>query len=205
MMRFPRLSVEALPDETLDLALVKSFIRVAYDDDDALIAMMVKSAVDWAENATHRTLIARGHEWTLQAFPYADKAIRLPRGKTVSVDSIAYVRNRVTVTMTGATSSPAVSEDFQEDLSADSGGVLAPLQGQDWPDVDCDAIAPVRIAFTAGYEPEALPAQLLHAVLMAATDAYDLRGSADMGLDKAGAMLEARQSIVSQWLLARWH
>lgn len=196
-----KLSIDGSP-WAIDEALVKTHCRIDFDDDDANLQAYVESAVLWAENFTHRTIIRREHRWTLAEFPYDGRlAIRLPRGKCSAVSGIVYSLNGAATTLRGPTSSP-VGTDWQEDLTADAGGVLMPPRGASWPSADIDVPAPVVFDFTAGYDAAEIPADLLNAVLMACADAWDIRGSGD-SIDMAGKRLQSRESLASSYMLPR--
>lgn len=204
-MLYPlRLETAELEDGSpaiFDIDLLKKHVRVDSSDEDDLLNIYAPAAVRWIEARTQRTLIRRSHIWMLQDFetcpPYG---IRLPRGRTVSVTSVAYSSGGSVVTMTGPSSDPAGTE-FQEDLRGDSGGVIMPLRGRAWPSVDTDVPAPVAITFVAGWLADDLPADLRNAFLFAVADSYDIRGSTD--LDSGGTRLQARESLISGWALPR--
>lgn len=196
-------SLEATSPAIIDSAMLKRHCRIDFDDDNDLLNLYVNAAVLWAEGVTHRTIFRRGHSWVLKHFPdFHPPQVRLPRGKTYSVDSIEYSSGGIVNTLYGPSSdvSPA-GDDYQEDLRGDSGGVLWPLRGYSWPSVDRDVPAPVAINFTAGWSYDDIPSDLLYAVMFGIADCYDMRGSFDLG-DK-GPRLETRMSLLSGWCLPR--
>lgn len=148
------------------------------ESDDVLLDTYQRAALEWAEGQQRRTLIPREHRWILKNFPTSgDLSIRLPRGKTVSVESIEYSQNGVVTTLSGPTSSTP-SADYQEDLSGDDGGVVMPLRGESWPSVDCDVPAPVIITFTAGFDE--VPDDYKHALMFATSTMFEYRGAPDV-------------------------
>lgn len=172
----------------------------AFDDQ---LALYLAAAIEWAEGAMRRTIYARPHRWVLRDFPRArDPSILLPRGRTASVASIAYVQDGQTVTLTGPSSSPA-GTDWREDLGSPSGGLLLPPRGEAWPGVDRDSPAPVKITFTAGWESDDVPPDIVHAILFAVADAVDIRGTGD--LNAHGGGLDARLALLSSWDIVRWY
>ncbi len=196
-----RLDVAPLDASPLpvDLDLVRDHCAIDGSDFDALLTAYLFAAIRWAENTTHRSMFQRSHRWVLADFPRgAYGQIRLPRGRTASVESIAYVSGGATVTLTP--SSPA---EWQEDLASDSGGVLMPVRNVMWPAVDADAVTPVAITFIAGYPAGELPGDILHAIMFAVADMVDTRGSAD--LTAAGKTLSTRNALVSPYRLHRWY
>lgn len=207
----PRLDIDPLPLDNspawlIDEALVKAHCRIDSTDEDANLQLYIRSAIEWVETATHRCVISRAHRLILGSFPCEDRAIiRLPRGLCSAVASIRYYNGGALSTLTGPTSSP-VGTGYQEDLLSDSGGVLMPVRGSNWPSVDCDVPAPVRIDFTAGYQPDALPPQILSAILLAVSDAFEMRGTPDyagLNLADSGKALAAREALISAWRIYR--
>lgn len=205
-----RLQVDALGGSPPAIAasLIKAHIREVDVDFDDLIDVYTSAAIKWAEDTTHRTIFARNHIWVLKEFPVSGwEGIRLPRGKTRSVAAIRYSIGGQTTTLTGPSSSPA-GTGYQEDLRGDDGGVLMPSRGSSWPSADCDVPAPVEIEFSAGWMPDEVPANVLHAILFAIADAYDLRGTPDFQptmLASGGARFQAREALISAYRLSRWY
>lgn len=198
----------------IDEALIERHCRIDDDDDAALLEMYLRAAISWAENTTHRTIFNRPHRWVLKEFPYHGReVIRLPRGKTSSVSVINYVAGRQARMLKGPTSGSPGGIDYQEDLGSDDGGALMPPQGGCWPSVDCDAIRPVEIEFNAGWQPDEVPADIVHALVFAMADAFDLRlsegftgaNSTSARIASAGTRLGARESLISPYILSRWY
>lgn len=182
----------------LDIALVKQHLAVDDTDSDALLQSYMSAAIRWAEGAMHRTIYARSHTWVLADFPRDDRqTIRLPRGKTQSVESIAYSNNGTITTLTTS------GTDWQHDLRGDNGGVIMPPRGATWPTVDYDVPAPVAITFTAGWQSAEVPESIIHALLFAVSDAFELRGTGDMV--SGGKNFETRNILISPFRLKRWY
>ena len=151
----------------------------------------------------HRTIYSRSHSWVLANFPFdCGQEIRLPRGKTQSIESIEYVNGQTTYTLNGPSGSPAGS-DWQEALAGDDGATIRPPQGDVWPSVDYDAIAPVTINFTAGWLAAEVPDDIRHALLFAIGDAFDTRGSADQTTFSQN--FKTRDWLISPYKLVRWY
>lgn len=197
-----RLDIDPAPSSPLplDMTLVKQHVAVDFDDVDDLLTTYIMAAVAAFENTTHRSIVQREHTWVLAGFPiYPRDRIHLPRGKTASVASIAYIRNGQTVTLTGPTSTVA-GTDYQEDLRGDDGGVLLPPQGQQWPTADCDVPNPVTITFQAGYDAATLPGDILNALLFHIRTSLD-----DQRTDptKQEANLNVFETLCSGYRLSR--
>lgn len=184
----------------IDLDLVKLHCGVDGTDLDDLLERYTLAAIRWAEGATKRTLYQRAHVWTLPAFPC--QQIRLPRGKTVSVESITYTDSTgASVVLTGPSSGSPAGTDYRENLAPTSGGVISPAFGAVWPVADITAPAPVVIEFTAGYPAGEIPEDIIHAILFAVKDMLDTRGSDD--LTTFGKNLTTRTSLLSPHILTR--
>lgn len=212
-MLFPlRLDIDSLPDSpawSVTKDLIDLHSRVDASDDDELFQTYLRAAILWAEGSTHRTIVRRDHRWILREFPYCDDlVIRLPRGKTQSVQSVSYSENGSIVTLTGPSSGSPAGTDYQEELSGDDGGVLMPLRGCSWPSADCDVPAPVKITFSAGWDAADIPPDVVHALLFAVQDAFDIRGTGDFNaavLGSTGPRLAARETLISGYRLDRWY
>lgn len=184
----------------LDLETVKSDLRIdpEGDLDSVLVEQYIPDALSWAEGSTRRTILARAHRWILADFPRTrDQVITLPRGKAQSVASIAYSLNGSITTLTGPSSGSPEGTDYQEDLRGTSGRLM-PNRGSSWPSVDCDAIAPVVITFTAGWEVGSIPAPIRRAMTVAVYEALELKGLLDT---RAGFDVDFRDKIISAWRL----
>jgi uncharacterized phiE125 gp8 family phage protein len=206
-----RLDVDALPAPPLTLIdedVLKAHCRIEAADDDELLDVYLRSAIGWAEATTHRAILARTHVWVLRDFGRDRlQEIRLPRGRTVSVDGVEYFANGSALTLYGPSSdlSPP-GADYQEDLRGDAGAVLMPPRGGSWPSVDSDVPAPVAISFTAGYTGADLPADLKYAMMFYVADCYDLRGTPDFDpamLATSGVRFAPREALISPWRLPR--
>lgn len=189
--------------------LIKQHSRIDDADSDEVLEVYLKAAIAWAENTTHRTIFSRAHQWVLRDFPHVHRMeIRLPRGKAQSVEGIAYWSGGQTFNLAGPSAGSPAGVDYQEDLSGDDGGLLMPPQGGAWPSVDCDVPAPVVVNFTAGWEVGEVPADVIHAVLFAIEDMFDVRGTPDFSPAMVGAggpRFATREALISPYRLTRWY
>jgi len=185
----------------IDIALVKSQLRLIESDFDAAIeSMHIPAAVQWAESLMRRSILSKVHTWTVDSFPWASyEPIRLPRGKCTKIESIVYIDAKVTRTLKGA-SSTIPGTDYQEDLSNDSGALLMPPQGGAWPSADYDAIKPVTVTFTAGWTNAAIPADILLALTRYVSDALFIPNALDI---KDAATLDIKDQLLSNWCIRR--
>ncbi len=191
-----RIEIAALPSSPLpvDLALIKAHCAIDDTRFDTLIPVYLMSAIEWAEGETNRTIFERSHSWVLRDFP-RETEIRLPRGKTKSVESIQYVSGGVTITLTGP-SSVVPGTDYTEDLRSNAGGVISM---ENWPSVDTDAVSPVVINFTAGWASTSVPFDITRALLYVVNEAIEARG----GPDADDLNPQVKESLISGWRLSR--
>jgi hypothetical protein len=197
-----RLDIAPLPRSPLpvDIDLIKTHCAVDGSDFDALLTTYLFAAIAWAEGEMHRTIFARGHRWVLRDFPRGrQQEIRLPRGKTFSVEGIDYMHGNAGFSLSGPSSDPA-GTDYREDLLGDDGGVITPIHGGSWPSVDQEAPAPVVIRFTAGWQADQVPDDIIHALLFAVSDAFETRGETDLN---GGSNFQARDALISGYRLTR--
>lgn len=198
------LDIDPIVDVPIALALVKEHCAITGTNQDATLAAYLRGAFRWAEGFTHRSLIARRHRWVISGFP-ACREIRLPRGKTQSVEGIAYSLNGEISVLYGPSNSPA-GTDYQESLLGDDGGLLMPNRTSSWPAADLDVPAPVTISLTAGYSDSQLPEDVIPAILFAVDDSLELKGSADVPAQMLSApRLQIRESMLTQFCLHRWY
>ena len=121
---------------TLDDA--KAHLRVVTTDEDALIAVLIEAATDYAESFLGRALVARTLDRFMDAFPTG--AIELPLPPLISVTGVFYV------------DTAGVEQEFttfEVDTASEPGRVyLVPTV--DWPTPRVSANA-VRVRYRAGY------------------------------------------------------
>jgi hypothetical protein len=199
-----RLSIDPLTVDPFEIETLRAHCHVDEQPgtlSDAMLLLYAKSAVLWAEGEMHRTIYSRSHRWVLRCFPYdaGVQEIRLPRGKTQSVESIQYSTAGQIVTLTGPSASPPGS-GFQEDLNGDDGGVIMPVYNGSWQGTDLNVPAPVAINFTAGWAADSVPEDIQQALLFYVSDAYEQRGTEDV---ERGRYLDIRTSKLSSYVLHR--
>lgn len=169
------------PSLPLDAATLRSHCHTLISD-DSMLEFYQRAAIEWLERDTGKTIVARQHRLALYDFPRTGEfKIFLPQGKTQSVDKIEYIASGTTITLYGPSSnlSPA-SSDYQEDLTGDDGGVIYPIQGSSWPTPDFDAVAPVIIAFTAGFEEGSVPFDVKESLAFCVSTLFENRGASDL-------------------------
>lgn len=126
--------------EPILLADAKVHLRaVSGTAEDTLIALMIQSAREEAENHLNRALITQTWERYLDAFP---EGIELPRPPLQSVDSIKYVD------VDGALQTLSSGDYYVDDKQEPSW--VVPAYGKAWPATRCQPNA-VTVRFTCGY------------------------------------------------------
>ncbi len=152
--------------EPIALADAKQHLNVDTGDDDALIAMLIAAARQYAEQLTRSSFITQ--QWSLVLDRFPGCAVSLEHGPVQSIDSITYLD------MGGALQT-VPSESYVSDMS----GLLArvtPRFGQIWP-ATLPQIGAVTVSFTAGYGATAdkVPAGLVHWIKMRVATLYEHR------------------------------
>ena len=130
--------------EPVSLDEVKAHVRVAVQDDDALLYALIKAARAYVETFTHRALPAQTWDWKLDAFPGG--ALVLPKPPVTSITSITYLDS------TG-TSQTWLSSLYRTDLPTDPHGPRAritPAYGEVYPSTYPVTNA-VTVRFVSGY------------------------------------------------------
>jgi hypothetical protein len=171
--------------------------------ENALLTTYIRAGIEWFEGATHRTTFMRAHTWVLGEFPYwNDGRIALPRGRTVSVESMGYSSGNQVYTLTGPSASPP-GTGFQQDLRGNDGGVVMPPYNSLWPATDFAVPAPVVIHFTAGWPDGEVPGDIINAILFFVSDAFEIRSASDVQrYDVTYQTL--REHMASSYYLHQW-
>jgi hypothetical protein len=198
-----QLGVASLTGDQYDIGLIRAHCHVDEQPgtlQDALLLLYMQSAISWAEGEMHRTIFSRSHQWVLRHFPFEWlPVIRLPRGKTQSVESIQYWNNATLMTLTGPDASPP-GTDFQQSIIGDDGGELLPPITGAWPNSDLNVPAPVTINFTAGWSASQVPADITQALMFYVSDCMEMRGTADV---EKGSYADIRANKISAYTLNR--
>lgn len=172
-MPFPLRRVLDPATEPISLSDMKSYLRVDYTDDDSLISTLISAARERAEDITARCLISQQWQFSFDQFPrygcfeylhhrrhrdsmfnLDERAIILPRGPVLSVDSITYV-DQITGTLQTLDPSLYSVDNISEPCR------ITPKYKTTWPLAQFDTNS-VTILFTAGYE--TIPQSLRHAM-----------------------------------------
>jgi uncharacterized phiE125 gp8 family phage protein len=167
--------VSAPAQEPLTLKQAKDHLRVDVDDDDELIAILIRAARGYVETFTHRALLAQTWDLKLDGFP-CDRPWYLPKAPTIAVVSITYIA-------TDGTSTPWTL--YQTDLPSGPKAAqarIAPIYAGYYPSTRWTLNA-VVVRFTAGYGTAAssVPAELLAAMKLLIGHWYERREPVNIG------------------------
>ncbi len=168
--------------EPITLDEAKAHARIAIEDDDAHVGILIKAARKHCEGRCNRSLAVQTWDLTLDGFPgfaawfrtgpfgrsqgiCRDRSIELPRPPLVSVESIEYLdADGVLQTL--------APEAYR--VSAGTPGRVEPAPGLAWPAAGPYADA-VRIRYVAGWSAEELPEDGKLALLQLVAHWYDAR------------------------------
>jgi uncharacterized phiE125 gp8 family phage protein len=146
---------------TIPLGLLKSHVRVDFDEDDALLSLYLSAATSHFERATRRLLSQQTRTLKLGAF--IDSMIPFP--PLVSLTSVSYVDG-------DGNAQTLAADRYQLDQTKPIAQIrfLDPL-----PDLDPDASDRVTVTYVAGWNSP--PADVVRAVLELAAGYYLTRES----------------------------
>lgn len=153
--------------EPLCLAEVKAHLRVDYDDDDDLvIAPMIRAARDTVEKKLSRALVNRVYDYYFDQFPgippypRADY-IELPRPPLVEVTNFTYIDSTGTLHQWTSSGNDLVNETGVVNAHVDTvnePGRIVLAYSQVWPTEVLKTTTAVRIRYTAGFgDPQDVP------------------------------------------------
>jgi uncharacterized phiE125 gp8 family phage protein len=173
--------ITAAAAEPITLAEAKAHLRVVDNDEDLVIALLIKAARDAAETFTGRALVTQTWDLYLDAFPAATAEIKIPLPPLQSVVSVKY-DDAAGVEQTLGTGLYTVAN------VNDVGWVLPKSTG--WPQT-IDAVNAVRIRFISGYAPDAnsppdlaanIPPSIKAAMLLIIGALYENKESVTQGV-----------------------
>ena len=171
--------------EPVSIAQVQQYTRISDPDDDMWIKGAITAARLMVEKTTHRQLMTKTWNLTLDCFPSATASIALPRPPLQTVDSVTYVTSTGGTTTVDSTS-----------LHVDTGhepGRVAPVFNWYWPTARSQDAA-VTVQYTAGYGSDAsdVPQPLRQAILHLVGHWYENREAVAMGnMSEVGMTFDA--------------
>ncbi len=156
----------------LDLALVKTHLRVDGTAEDAYLERLIRSACFEVEERLQRTLITTPWRLRLDSFP---EAIVLPMPRILSVTSVTYY-DAAGIERTLNLGDTALDSDSEP-------GYLVPAPDKAWPDTQSGRINAVTIEYTAGYGATAadVPEPIAQWMLLRIGDLYAQRETVSVG------------------------
>ena len=180
-------TVSAPAVEPVNLAEVKSFLRITHNQEDSVLNGYIKAARMFCENYTGKSFINRSLLARYERLENPEH-ILLPRGPVVSVDDVKTYGTDETVTV--------LSDDaYALDVVVGSLKIasLANLNGQRGGHKVLD------VTYTAGYGDTAddVPEPIRQAILMKATQMYEGRGDVPLTLpfDMIASLLKPYKKI----------
>jgi uncharacterized phiE125 gp8 family phage protein len=151
--------------EAVSLATAKAAQRIDQNSEDALLAGYLGAAIGHVERITGRNLTAKVERLALDGFPrstwapltafdWQERPIRLQKAPVSEILTIDY------------DDADGVEQSLLSFRLVDGAPArILPAYGECWPVAACSA-GSVRITYVAGYDPTALPADLVHAAII---------------------------------------
>jgi uncharacterized phiE125 gp8 family phage protein len=138
--------------------------RIDSDAEYTYVLSLIQAAREHVEDELRRTLMPTTWEWTLDAWPAVP--VEIPRAPLRSIVSIRYTdEDGVEATYSSA--------NYYIDTGSEPGRLML-KPNADWPAVDLQAIAGVKIRYVAGYA-DLLDADSTQAEITAARNAIPMR------------------------------
>lgn len=155
------------PDtEPITLAEFKSHIDYTASDRDTYLNTLIKTARQYCEDRTTRSLYTQTWQLSLDKFPHNTAVIDLERGPVQSITSVAY-------TDENGDAQTVDAEDYQLDDSQEPARI-APARLCTWPSTDNDTLAAVKIQYVTGWSStDDIPDSYKHAIKMLAAHWFE--------------------------------
>jgi uncharacterized phiE125 gp8 family phage protein len=186
----PGLSIKTQPtSEPISRAQAKAHLRVDFDDDDALIDILISSARSKAESFLKASILPTVYLLKLNSFP---SQIDLPIGPvaTTTGSSVTYVNDAGTdVTL----------PDTLYQFSIGEYACIRPSYGNTWPSTRPQLDA-VTVEFTAGWSAVAsVPPAIIAAIYLIIGDLYENRESTARG-DTVASMPLGAENLLTPFI-----
>jgi uncharacterized phiE125 gp8 family phage protein len=151
--------------EAVSLATAKAAQRIDQNSEDVLLASYLRAAIAHIERITGRNLTAKVEAQTLDGFPrsawaaraafdWQERPIRLQKAPVSEILTVDY------------DDADGVQQSLLSFRLVDGAPArILPAYGECWPIANA-AAGSVRITYVAGYDPAALPPDLVHAVIV---------------------------------------
>jgi uncharacterized phiE125 gp8 family phage protein len=158
--------------EPVDLAEVKSHLRIESADEDTLLEGLIKAAREYCEGYQNRAYITQTWELLLDGWPDSPFAVPLP--PLQSVTSIKWYDMAETESVFDAA-------DYQVDVDSYRGRISL-AYGKSWPTLSLRPMNGVVVQFKAGYgdSADSVPEQIRLAVKVLIGHLYENREATDV-------------------------
>lgn len=177
--------VSAPETEPVSLEEAKAHLNVDFDDDDALIEVLISASRSAAERFTGRAFIEQTWDLFLDEFPSDGSPIKIAPAPLIEILSVGYGDDY---------SSLVAASGYRIDL-ATAPARLALVDGGSWPTINTVANA-IRIRFRAGYVDDEtspvtgeVPADIKAAILLTVGSLYANREDVVVGQTTASLPL----------------
>lgn len=148
----------------LDLATVKAYLRVTNDSEDAVIGILLASAIAQVEKLTGHLLEPAEVIEPVASRRLMPSGIRLFKSPVTEITAISYPG--------GPDGTPVSIGDWQ--LVEGAHPALLPAWGQAWPALATGEV--LTVTYTAGFPADEVPGELEAAVLTLVAHAFHHRG-----------------------------
>ena len=164
--------------EPVSVAEVKNHLRVSTNDDDALIASLIKSCREQVEQSTNRAIMTQTWDYFRDTCP-SETAMTLPFGKLQSVTSVKWKDTD------GSETTLVVSTDYYVELNGERHGRIVLPYGVSWPTSVLYPSNPISVRLVCGWTTQELvPYRIKQAIMMLCAAQYEDRGEAIVGLTR---------------------
>lgn len=194
------ISVTDQATDILPLDDVKAFLRIDGTDDDALLTMLIGSAVESAEKYLRRAIRRQTIELTMDGFPFSDDDALARMGSGTFQVPPSYITGGydefdlpyppvASVTSITTYSPSNAASVFAASSYILDGARITLNQGRTWP-TDLRERAAVKTRYVAGYGPVAVPGSIKLGMMQHIVAMYECRSGCDMP-DAARGLMNA--------------
>lgn len=162
--------------EPVSLEEARLHLRIDSDDEDPLVAALIRAARDYVERQTGRALITQTWQFTQDRFPWYGEVIRLGRAPVQSVTFVKYLNSSGVLTTLAST-------EYIADITTYGAGEIVLGYQKTWPTIQ-DQRNAITVEFIAGYGSNAtsVPPSLKAAILLVLGDLYANREAQVAGM-----------------------
>jgi len=163
-------------------------------DEDVYIKRILKTARQWVENWTGRCLMDSTYDYWIDDWPDGD-IIEIPKPPliwTVADSLVEYVHSPTEAAgVISYTTSTWSTDEYLVDTDSIPGRIVLDYS-KTWPTYTLRPYNPIRIRFDCGWtDPDDVPEPLKQAILVLATDMYEIRQDTFIG----GLIVRERESV----------